>query len=784
MKKIAGKINGWDGAYKKNPQQFTEPEKICSLLDTMFPKYGVNRVLDLGCGNGRHLVYFEKGGYQTYGTDLSGWGLQAAQHWLSQEQLPARLALAELLLGRFAWREAIDLVSADQDALNQSSHLQRLCGIAYAGLDDFVSAEEHLSASLRLNRTDTQAMVALAEAFLESGDIPGAMRQYEAVVEANPLHEEAREILVEIYVRGEKRDEAVRQLAELRRLSADPHRIARCAALVERGPATENTDWKAYRQALEQAIAEFGPDAKTYARIAVCHTFEGSPDETLKAAEQALAHSNLIEALEQKVVAHEQRLEFAQAIDGLKTLLSRHPNRGRWSDRLWQLLMYEQKFDEAYTEALRQLTEMKRQGDERLRSQVRAIEALEGAKRHDDRIALLREWLDEDDVNSPYRGPIVDAYLDADRPLVAIEFARGWQKGQPQSDDARQALLLALLQDKRFAEAQQVILDALEADPGDQGLRLQLVNALTRAERYDDALELLENLAQESADKWTWRNAKLFVLDNARRYAEALELLDAYLLELTSDEDQQNADLVRQIQSRIAVDLILSRQYDEAAKKLRTWIDQAEDPRVRFVYLRTLAQCFQNQAKPDEAIQALDEALELTKRDSGMQRDGRRVSSLQRDGVLVGLNNDLGYSLADAGRRLVEAERMIRYAVARNPDNGAYLDSLGWVLYKKGRCEQAKGWLEKAVNLDTGQDPVVFDHLGDVNWRLGLPDDAIRRWKEAVDLIQKEPDDAQRPDWVGLLEKVRQKIEAAQNGHEPITAPWVPSESAEAEAGK
>ena len=96
MKKIAGKINGWDGAYKKNPQQFTEPEKICSLLDTMFPKYGVNRVLDLGCGNGRHLVYFEKGGYQTYGTDLSGWGLQAARHWLSQEQLPARLALADM----------------------------------------------------------------------------------------------------------------------------------------------------------------------------------------------------------------------------------------------------------------------------------------------------------------------------------------------------------------------------------------------------------------------------------------------------------------------------------------------------------------------------------------------------------------------------------------------------------------------------------------------------------------------------------------------------------------
>ncbi|MGV8026267.1 MAG: class I SAM-dependent methyltransferase [Anaerolineaceae bacterium] len=96
MKKIAGKINGWDKAYKKNPQQFTEPEKICALTDVLFPKYGVHRILDLGCGNGRHLVYFGKAGYQVFGTDLSGWGLQAASTWVSQENIPSRLALADM----------------------------------------------------------------------------------------------------------------------------------------------------------------------------------------------------------------------------------------------------------------------------------------------------------------------------------------------------------------------------------------------------------------------------------------------------------------------------------------------------------------------------------------------------------------------------------------------------------------------------------------------------------------------------------------------------------------
>ncbi len=102
MEKNTHKINGWDQAYKKEPQQFTEPEKICSLADTLFPKYGVKRILDLGCGNGRHLVYFGKKGYQIFGSDLSGWGLQAAQQWTNQEKIPILLTLADMQYLPFA----------------------------------------------------------------------------------------------------------------------------------------------------------------------------------------------------------------------------------------------------------------------------------------------------------------------------------------------------------------------------------------------------------------------------------------------------------------------------------------------------------------------------------------------------------------------------------------------------------------------------------------------------------------------------------------------------------
>jgi len=102
MEKNTQKINGWDQAYQKEPQQFTEPEKICSLTDTLFPKYGVKRILDLGCGNGRHLVYYGKKGYQIFGSDLSGWGLLAARQWTNKEKISTPLTMADMQYIPFA----------------------------------------------------------------------------------------------------------------------------------------------------------------------------------------------------------------------------------------------------------------------------------------------------------------------------------------------------------------------------------------------------------------------------------------------------------------------------------------------------------------------------------------------------------------------------------------------------------------------------------------------------------------------------------------------------------
>ncbi len=84
----------------------------------------------------------------------------------------------------------------------------------------------------------------------------------------------------------------------------------------------------------------------------------------------------------------------------------------------------------------------------------------------------------------------------------------------------------------------------------------------------------------------------------------------------------------------------------------------------------------------------------------------------------VGANNDLGFLWADENKHLDRALKMIAAAVAAEPENRAYRDSLGWVFYRLGRFPEAVAELEKAVD-EKQPDGTVLDHLGDAYEKLG-----------------------------------------------------------------
>jgi tetratricopeptide (TPR) repeat protein len=95
--------------------------------------------------------------------------------------------------------------------------------------------------------------------------------------------------------------------------------------------------------------------------------------------------------------------------------------------------------------------------------------------------------------------------------------------------------------------------------------------------------------------------------------------------------------------------------------------------------------------------------------------------------------NYLGFMWAEKGVNLEEALGLIQKAVKLEPENGAYIDSLGWVLYKLGRDEEALVQLRRAVEL-VKDDPVVFEHLADVLLKLGKTDEAIAVLRRACEL--------------------------------------------------
>ena len=134
----------------------------------------------------------------------------------------------------------------------------------------------------------------------------------------------------------------------------------------------------------------------------------------------------------------------------------------------------------------------------------------------------------------------------------------------------------------------------------------------------------------------------------------------------------------------------------------------------------------------------------------------------------AGALNYVGYTFAERGEKLDEAEAMIARALELRPDDGFITDSLGWVYYRRaqpllasGKVEEAKAWLTRAVDqLEraaqlTGGDPVISEHLGDVHLALGQPTLALENYEEAARL---EPRPAEQPELEKKLERLRKEL--------------------------
>ena len=186
----------------------------------------------------------------------------------------------------------------------------------------------------------------------------------------------------------------------------------------------------------------------------------------------------------------------------------------------------------------------------------------------------------------------------------------------------------------------------------------------------------------------------------------------------------------------------------------------------------TLGDALRNQDEFVDAVASYDRALELVPEGSRgrwfihyaraiaherldnweqAEADFRAALDLNPDHPQV--LNYLGYSMVEKQINLAEALDMIERAVAARPDSGFIVDSLGWVLYRLGRYDEAVAHMERAVEL-MAVDPVVNDHLGDVYWAVGRKREAEFQWSRALSFVDPtEVDGEADPD------RMRRKLE-------------------------
>jgi tetratricopeptide (TPR) repeat protein len=274
------------------------------------------------------------------------------------------------------------------------------------------------------------------------------------------------------------------------------------------------------------------------------------------------------------------------------------------------------------------------------------------------------------------------------------------------SDDGKERVVLFAFTDPRTGETD------FAAESGfDTAERIapliyrQMIQAMAKQKKYKEAHNVLDNLIKQNND-WRDRQLKGWLFREAGDFPQAAKSYEDLIEKMKRDrkmDSRQRQAVIERTEYILSNVYIEMKQVDKAAEMLQSLL----------------------KAHPDDP----------------------------------GYNNDLGYIWADHDMNLDESERLIRKALEEDrkrkkadpdttpeelKDNGAYLDSLGWVLFKKKDFKEAKKVLQQAVEDKNAQHIEIYDHLGDVLEALGERKQAVEAWRAGLEHVTDSARDQER----------------------------------------
>jgi len=300
-------------------------------------------------------------------------------------------------------------------------------------------------------------------------------------------------------------------------------------------------------------------------------------------------------------------------------------------------------------------------------------------------------------------GALIDAYFDAKKFDESAKLCR--ELLDLKTDDGKERVVLTAITN-RFGE-----IDFVEDDSFDTAKRLRpgvhrlLVQSIAKQGKYDQAIKVVDNLIKLQ-DHWMERQLKGWVYREAGKFDEAIKTYEDVLERVKKDRDLE--------------------------------AEEREHYLERYEYL--LSNVYVDAKQIDKAVGVLQKLVEKKPDDPGYA-------------------NDLGYIMADNNMKLEESEKLVRKALEldkkrrkANPkldpeddhENGAYLDSLGWILFKQKRFKEAKEVMLDALKDKNAQHIEIYDHLADI--LIGLEDRkaAVEAWREGLKHVNDTKRDQER----------------------------------------
>lgn len=641
---------------------------------------------------------------------------------------PAWVMLARQAADQEDWPGVLDATAKAVAAGCADSLALTLKGRAHEALDEMEAAEAALMDAFGKDTKNSEPLRVLADAAEHRGEARRCEQLCRRIVEdVDPRDAAAREKLIRLYVNAGRIDDAQQHFSDFERLGQSGAAVDRCKALLDFVTSRSSSGQRrlsSYRRALRKLLEKYPGDADTCVDLALSHLAEGNYESAEKELRAALdkAPSDR-RALQMLATAQSRQLEFDGAEQTVRQLLKRRPRDLGYHQQLAELLVDQDRYDDA-AEVLDKLLARDDLKASRPLYTARLLDVLLAGKRFDRAIEVARRWLDEESTDTARRQAYLVTLNRAKKHDDAIAAVEGWLKTEPTNETLRAVYLDQLRQARRIEEGLARVLDWLTDEPDDPGLNQSLVRLFWAARDWDSAIEVATTAAEHPPHRARFEAMLGTTYQLARRYDDAIAF---YRRRIDRDEGEA-------AYRELILILMVAERFSEAEKTINFRLSALQQLRDTgeenvdgpMLWLRNrLAQVYQQTGRPTQAIQQ----LEMIHRD------------LPTD---AGINNDLGYTYADLGLKLDKAERMIRLALAEQPRNAAYLDSLGWVFYKRGDFPRAVSFIQRAVRMQQDDpDPILYDHFADALYRAGRPDEARINWQRALSICG-EGDSADR----------------------------------------